>query len=146
MKRKISVVLPALLVSALHIAGCGGTSNANDPASSTATTVAVARVQRGSLERTLDVASEFRPFQEVDLHAKEAGYVKEIYVDVGSHVRAGQLLAVLEIPELQDEVTRANAEVSRAQDEITRAQADERRAESALSGGARFVHATHRTW
>jgi RND family efflux transporter MFP subunit len=131
MKRTISIIFPTLLISAFYIAGCGGTSKADDPANAPPTTVAVARVQRGSLAHTLDIASEFRPFQEVDLHAKEAGYVKEIYVDVGSHVRAGQLLAVLEIPELQDEVTRANAEVSRAQDEITRAQADERRAESA---------------
>ena len=46
----------------------------------------------------------FRPFQEIEVHSKVAGYVKEIYVDVGDRVRAGQLLAVLEIPELQDEL------------------------------------------
>jgi RND family efflux transporter MFP subunit len=131
MKRKISLIFPVLIISAFYIASCGGTSKADDPANAPPATVAVAPVQRGSIAHTLDVASEFRPFQEVDLHAKEAGYVKEIYVDVGSHVHAGQLLAVLEIPELKDEITRANAEVSRAQDEITRAQADERRAESA---------------
>lgn len=131
MKRYVPLVMPAFLILAFYIAGCGGTNKADVPANVPTPTVAVAQVQRGSLTHTLDVASEFRPFQEVDLHAKEAGYVKEIYVDVGSHVRAGQLLAVLEIPELKDEVTRANAEVSRAQDEITRAQADERRAESA---------------
>jgi len=76
----------------------------------------------------LTVSSEFVPFQEIDVYAKEAGYVKQIFVDYGSHVRAGQLLAILEIPELEaslqvdeasiraqsDEVTRADREVSRA--------------------------------
>jgi len=131
MKRNFPFIFPALLILMICFAGCGGTNKADDPANAPPATVAVAPVQRGSIAHTLDIAAEFRPFQEVDLHAKEAGYVKEIYVDVGAHVRAGQLLAVLEIPELKDEVTRANAEVSRAQDEITRAQADERRAESA---------------
>jgi RND family efflux transporter MFP subunit len=131
MKRKKSLFFPVLLIFAVYISSCGGTGKAGASANAAPPTVAVARVQRGSIAHTLDIASEFRPFQEVDLHAKEAGYVKEIYVDVGSHVHSGQLLAVLEIPELQDEINRANAEVSRAQDEITRAQADERRAESA---------------
>jgi RND family efflux transporter MFP subunit len=115
----------------MGVAGCGGSSKTGAAANSPLPTVAVAPVQRGSIAHTIDVAAEFRPYQEIDLHAKDAGYVKKIYVDVGDHVRTGQLLAVLEIPELQDEVTRANSEVSRAQDEITRAQADERRAESA---------------
>lgn len=128
MKRNVLLACFALLV---FIAGCGGTNKADVAANTPQPTVAVAVVQRGSIAHTLDVAAEFRPFQEIDVLAKEAGYVKKINVDVGDHVRTGQLLAVLEIPELQDEITRANAEVSRAQDEITRAQADERRAESA---------------
>jgi len=108
-----------------HQGGSVGADTANTR------TVAVATVQRGSLARTLDVAAEFRPFQEIDLLAKEAGYVKEINVDVGDHVHKGQLLAVLEVPELQDEVNQANAELKRSEDEITRAQADQRRAQAA---------------
>jgi len=131
MKRKISAILPAIFIVSTFISGCGGSSKAGADATSQPPTVAVAPVQRGSIAHTIDVAAEFRPYQEIDLHAKEAGYVKKIYVDVGDHVHTGQLLAVLEIPELQDEINRANSEVSHAQDEITRAQADERRAESA---------------
>lgn len=127
---------PAIFFAAVGLAGAflaGGCSHGSTPSADSLNvpTVAVAPVQRGPLAHTLEVAAEFRPFQEVDLHAKEAGYVKTIYVDVGDHVRNGQLLAVLEIPELQDEVNQANAEVSRAQDEITKAQADLRRAQFA---------------
>src|SRR5205823_1918067 len=64
-------------------------------------TVAVARVLTGDVAQVLSIAAEFRPFQEIDVHAKVAGYLKSINVDVGDRVRAGQLLAVLEVPELQ---------------------------------------------
>jgi len=79
----------------------------------------------------LSVAAEFRPFQEVDLHAKVAGYVKSINVDVGDRVQAGQLIAVLEVPELQDELQQDAAAIAHAEEEINRAIADLERAQSA---------------
>ncbi|HET9400338.1 MAG TPA: efflux RND transporter periplasmic adaptor subunit [Candidatus Acidoferrales bacterium] len=124
-------ITTAIACAAVFTASCSrGPQTAKADAES-APTVAVATVTRAPLARTLDLPAEFRPFQEVDLHAKVAGYVKEIYVDVGSRVRNGQLLATLEIPELQDEVTQAKAQVSRSQEEVTRAQSDLRRAQSA---------------
>src|SRR5450755_193280 len=63
-------------------------------------TAAVVRVERGNLGNTLTIAGEFKPFQEVDIHAKVAGYIRVIRVDVGDRVREGQVLAELEIPEL----------------------------------------------
>ncbi len=94
-------------------------------------TVAVARVTRGDVSQVLTVAAEFRPYQEIDVHAKVAGYVKSIPVDVGDRVRPGQLLAVLEIPELQDELLQDEASVKRANEEVNRAVADLERAQSA---------------
>src|SRR5450432_1786901 len=64
------------------------------------TTVAVARATFADLSHDLVLTAEFRPFQEIDVHAKVAGYVKKMYVDVGDRVKEGQLLAVLEIPEM----------------------------------------------
>jgi RND family efflux transporter MFP subunit len=75
--------------------------------------------------------AEFRPFQEIEVHAKVAGFLKSITVDVGDRVQEGQLLAVLEIPELQDEMQQDEAGVKHAQEEINRAQSDLERAESA---------------
>lgn len=94
-------------------------------------TVAVATVTRGTVSQVLSVAAEFRPYQEIDVHAKVAGYVKSIPVDVGDRVKPGQLLAVLEIPELQDELVQDEASVRRANEDVNRAQADVERAESA---------------
>jgi RND family efflux transporter MFP subunit len=93
--------------------------------------VAVAKATPADLSQTLTLAAEFRPFQEIDVHAKVAGYLKTIYVDVGDRVAAGQLLAVLEIPELRDEVAQDEAAIKRSAEEINRARADLSHAESA---------------
>ena len=92
--------------------------------------VAVAKVTREDLSRQLELAAEFRPYQEIRVHAKIAGFVREILVDVGDHVRAGQLLATLEIPELVEDLDQALAAVSRNEAEVNRAREDLRRTES----------------
>jgi len=72
-------------------------------------TVAVAKVGREDLFKEITIPAEFRPYEEVELHAKVAGYVKVMDVDFGDKVKAGQLLATLEVPELQDELNHAVA-------------------------------------
>ena len=96
-----------------------------------APTVAVANVVRRDVSQVLTVAAEFRPYQEIDVHAKVAGYVKAINVDVGDRVKPGQLLAILEVPEMQDELQQDEAAVRRASEDVNRAKADVDRAESA---------------
>lgn len=94
-------------------------------------TVAVAKAGTSDLSHVLVLTAEFTPFQEVDLMAKVAGYVKKINVDIGDRVKQGQLIAVLEIPEMTDEVTKAKAGVQRSQAQVTQAQEEVKRAESA---------------
>src|ERR1700749_2591044 len=65
---------------------------------------AVATVKREPIASSLSVAGEFLPYQEVEIHAKVAGYIRKINVDIGDRVRAGQELAVLEVPELTAQV------------------------------------------
>jgi RND family efflux transporter MFP subunit len=93
--------------------------------------VAVARVQRHNLERELELAAEFRPYQEVEVHAKVAGFLRELLVDVGDTVGAGQLIAVLEVPEVVQELSQARAVEKRSELEIVRAQGEIQRAEAA---------------
>jgi RND family efflux transporter MFP subunit len=64
------------------------------------------------------------PFQEIDVYAKESGYVKKLLVDYGSRVKAGQVMAILEIPELQAQLQEDQAEIRNASNQITRAQHD----------------------
>ncbi len=129
-KTRTAPGLLSFLASTLLLASCSSDAAKDGPDSTIAPTVAAAKVHRADLTRALAVTAEFRPYQEIDIHAKVAGYVKRIYVDVGDHVKKGQLIAILEIPELQDEVQTAEASVSKSQEEIRRAQADLERAQS----------------
>ena len=92
---------------------------------------AVVKVQRGPMDNTLTIAGEFKPFQDVDVHAKVAGYIQKIYVDVGDHVKQGQTLAILEVPELTAQLSGADAAVRRAKEDTRREQGDVQRAQSA---------------
>jgi RND family efflux transporter MFP subunit len=91
---------------------------------------AVVLVKKGALANSLTVAGEFLPYQEVEIHAKVAGYIKYIPVDIGDHVRAGQTLAELEIPEISAQVQGADASVRHNQEEIARARNEVARAEA----------------
>ncbi len=88
-----------------------------------AVAAAVAKICREDLARELVCDAELRPWQEIDLHAKVAGYLQRIDVDIGDKVEAGQLLAIIEIPELADDIERAKATLKRRTEEVARAQA-----------------------
>jgi len=61
------------------------------------------------------------PFQEIDVYAKESGYVQKLNVDYGSHVKHGQVMATLEIPELLAQLNEDEAEVKNANNQVSRA-------------------------
>lgn len=86
--------------------------------------VSVTEVSRRALQRTLTLSSELVPFQEIDVYAKESGYIQKLLVDYGSRVKAGQLMAVLEIPELEALLRQDNAEIENAKDLLAYANQD----------------------
>jgi RND family efflux transporter MFP subunit len=121
-----------MVVAAAALAAAGGCVRSHaGAAGEERPAVSVVKIARGNLSQAITLAAEFRPFQEIEVHAKVAGYVKSINVDVGDHVRAGQLLAVLEVPELENDIVTDAASARRAAEEVNRAQADLVRAESA---------------
>jgi RND family efflux transporter MFP subunit len=93
-------------------------------------TVPTATARPANLTNELVLTAEFTPYQDVDVMAKVAGYVKNIRVDIGDHVREGDLLATLEVPELQNDMAKASAGVAAAQANITTARAAVTRAEA----------------
>jgi RND family efflux transporter MFP subunit len=114
-----AVVCLLLLVLAFFLLHHGAKAPAEQ-----ARAAAVVDVTSGTLASSLTVAGQFQPYQEVDLHAKVSGYIRRISVDIGDRVRQGQVLAVLEVPELQDQLQGAQAEVRHSQSEIGRAQSE----------------------
>ena len=86
-----------------------------------APTVAVAKADREDLLNEVTIAAEFRPYVEAELNAKVSGYLKIMNVDFGDKVKAGQLLATLEVPELQDQLDNAIAVEQRDEADYTNA-------------------------
>jgi len=119
-----------VIILSVFAAGCGDAHKAD---AADAPQAAVVRVQRKSLSSTLEIASEFLPYQEIDVYAKVSGYIQKLYVDWGTHVKEGQILAVLEIPELQQQLLQDEASARRADQEVSRAREEQSRAESAYT-------------
>jgi RND family efflux transporter MFP subunit len=117
----------AVAIGVLITHGHKAKANQEDPQIRPA---AVSLAQKQSLSNAVTLSGEFRPFQEVDVHAKVAGYIRVIRVDVGDHVRQGQVMAVLEVPELKAELQGSDAAVRRSKDAVRRAKSDLQRAQS----------------
>lgn len=126
-----SELLAAGLIFACLLSGCAepqaeaGKAPVQQP-----TEVAVLKATVRNIDETLTVSSELVPFQQIDVYAKESGFVRQLYVDYGSRVKQGQVMAVLEIPELklqldEDQATIADdmGQVDRARNELERMEA-----------------------
>ena len=116
--------------------GCGGSkTNAGGIADAAANAphVAVVAVTRQSISSTLQIDSELEPFQEIPVYAKVSGYIQKLNVDWGTHVKRGQLLAVLEVPELQQQIEEDKASMNRAQQDMARAQEELKSAQSSYN-------------
>lgn len=105
------LVLTAIgIMAGLLLAACARQS---DPA--VARSVAVVKAVRTDLANTMTLQAEFEPYQDVMVHGKVSGYVSLIRVDIGDHVKAGDLVATLEVPELGDQLASAVAAEQHAQ-------------------------------
>ena len=121
----------AIAICVAGAVGCGRSGDSSQSVSADApATAAVVKVKRTPLSNTLSIAGEFLPYQEVELHAKVTGYIRNINVDIGDRVHKGQVLANLEVPELVAQEQAASAGVRHSQEEIFRAENDVVRAES----------------
>jgi RND family efflux transporter MFP subunit len=110
---------------------CGSHKEVEAVSQNRALTVAVAKTGTRDLSRSVVLTADFKPFQEVELMAKVSGYVKSINVDVGDRVKQGQLIAVLEIPEMASDIARAQATLRHSQAEVARARDEQQRAQAA---------------
>ncbi len=68
-------------------------------------------VRKDKLSTSFKTPGELLAFQQVDLYAREVSYVKKLYVDVGSTVKAGQLLVTMDAPEISQRLAGAESRV-----------------------------------
>src|SRR6202007_2539248 len=120
----LTVVFIVLLVVGIglwRLLSKPGSAQSPDPAGPK--TVAVVKVVRKTLETDSTLQAEFIPYQDILVHAKVSGYVSMIRVDIGDREKQGELVATLEVPELQDNINKAKAGLSATEQEVARAQA-----------------------
>jgi len=118
----LSMAAAAVLLSAGLIACNGSEGKVQAGGNTGEVTVGVVEVKSMPLSRSLTLSSELVPFQEIDVYAKESGYVKQLLVDYGTRVKEGQLMAVLEIPELEQQLQQDDAAIKSAADQVTNAE------------------------
>lgn len=90
-------------------------------------TVTVVNAAPGKQQASLVLPAEVRPYVEAPIYARANGYVKRWLVDLGAKVSAGQLLAEIDTPELNQELARARAELIEAQAALTLARSTSER-------------------
>jgi len=127
---KETLWLIVLLAAAGALSGCTKTTSAAPPE---VPVVPAGRAVRMDMRNDVTLTAELEPFYEVDVMAKEAGYIRHMLVDIGDHVKTGQLICVLEIPELKDDLQRAKADVVTASAEQSAAEQEHKRAVAAES-------------
>jgi RND family efflux transporter MFP subunit len=80
----------------------------------------VTKPTTGLIHRWVSLPATLAPWQQATLHAKVTGYIATLTVDIGDAVKAGQVLATLEVPELQADIAKSKAEVTAASIEVKR--------------------------
>src|SRR6476660_404052 len=96
--------------------------------------VEVVRPRRVMVARRLETNATLEAFEEADLFAKVSGYLSDVRVDIGDHVKAGQVLAVIDVPEMEQELAEAKAQLESKQSslELARRQLDHYKANITL--------------
>ncbi len=120
----------ALALAGVWLAACSRGDKAGAGAAAALVPAGVVRITRMPMERRLTLSSELVPFQEIEVYAKESGYVKQLNVDFGTRVAKGQLLAVLEIPELQAQLEQDKAAIQNMGDQAAQAKQQQSRVEA----------------
>jgi membrane fusion protein (multidrug efflux system) len=125
-KRPIILLFASMVLALGVLSGCSSSDgeansdkkpgeNKNDSAGGglkdSVAAIPVVALQKGLLSTTLYVPGELAPFYQTDLYAKVPSYVKKLYVDIGSEVKEGQLLATMEAPEIESQLSTALSRV-----------------------------------
>jgi RND family efflux transporter MFP subunit len=90
---------------------CKNSQEAKEQRETAQPAIEVFALQTGRISSALRIPGELFSFRDVDLYAKVSSFCKQLYVDVGTEVKEGQLLALMEAPEIVSQLASARARV-----------------------------------
>jgi RND family efflux transporter MFP subunit len=98
--------------------------------------VAVATPDTRGKQTVIDLPGRLEAYSQAQLYARVSGYIKEWKVDIGTPVKAGQLLAEIDAPDLDQQIMQAEAEVASAQANATLSKATLARGQTLIESGS----------
>ncbi|HEY4063815.1 MAG TPA: efflux RND transporter periplasmic adaptor subunit [Puia sp.] len=110
-------------------AASGTTASSNAPAPAMERTT----LKQGALPQLVKLPAQLASFESVSIFPKVNGYVKDVFVDVGSRVKKGQPLMLLEAPELEQAATQAKERYARSRLDYTISEENFRRMQQAAA-------------
>jgi len=109
-----------ILLSAGFLYGCSDSkARGNLPAAAVKPHYELAKAEQHSVEQIIKLPAQLAAYQEVSIFPKVNGYVTSVLVDIGSHVRQGQLLMILNAPELEQATIQAKEKYARTVSDYT---------------------------
>jgi RND family efflux transporter MFP subunit len=121
----IKVLVVVVVVVALGVGGivaerhlAASPSPVNSTKANSPPRVEVVRPRRVTVAQRLQTNATLEAFEEADLFAKVSGYLSDVRVDIGDHVKAGQVLAVIDVPEMEKELAEAKAQLESKQSSL----------------------------
>ncbi len=98
--------------------------------------VLIAKPTSGKTDEQLQLPGALQAYIDSSIYARTSGYLKHWYVDIGAHVRKGQLLAVIESPEVDQQLLQARADLATAQANANNASVQSARYQDLLKDNA----------
>src|SRR5262245_36249778 len=107
MKRKHaprSLTVAALVFIAISALGCGSSTPAAQSPGDKAASFKTAAIEKKTLRPLLEQPGHLLALEETPLHSRLSGYVGKVHADIGDSVKVGQILAEIQVPEMEEEL------------------------------------------
>src|SRR5271166_1654916 len=140
-RRWLMAAVSVLIVSALLISGIRSrvrakTALTNETQQMAVTAVSVVQPQRTAPTQEITLPGNVEPFVAAPIYSRTNGYLEKWYVDIGAHVKQGQLLAVIETPEVDQQLQQSRSNLATAQANLKLAEITANRYQGLLNSHA----------
>jgi RND family efflux transporter MFP subunit len=109
------LIVAALLISGIRSRVRAKAALVNDTQQLAVTSVSVVQPQRTAPTQEITLPGNVEPFVAAPIYSRTNGYLEKWYVDIGAHVKQGQLLAVIQTPEVDQQLAQSRSNLATAQ-------------------------------
>jgi len=112
--KNITGILVFIIVTTIVATGCKNNATKKETQTDKTDSVAVFILQKGTLNKEISFPGELIPIERAEIFAKVSGYVSSIKVDIGDVVKKGQVIAILDAPEMIASYSQVNSDMQAA--------------------------------